>query len=227
MPQTCTSCGESFGEPQIDRARGLATCSCCGKTTQLSEASTPAEGSKGNTVALPAGMSISGEHGSTLVITRRWFRTKHLVLTAVFAAIAFGLERVWRATGPGIWLAVAVLALGWSVLQLASMFVNSTTVTATRQRLDVRHGPFPSMLYKAVSLDAAEVDQLYVAAWSRLFEVGAQLRDGRRVSLVRPLVTRAQAEYIEERLEWFVGIVDMPTPPCAPTETESEPGADT
>lgn len=159
-------------------------------------------------VPLPAGMTITDD-GAALVIVRRWLRAKHLVLLAIIAALDAGLAYLWLTDGFGPWVLIGAVFLTFWNLQLVSMFVNSTTLRVTGDRVDVRQGPLPSLIYRNQSLAAAELKQVFAARWSSLYEVGAELKDGRRVPLMRPLVFEAQAIFVEQQIERRLGIVDF------------------
>ncbi len=171
-------------------------------------------------VPLPAGMTMTDD-GAALVIVRRWLRPKHFVLLLVFGAVDAGLGYLWLTSGASPWLVIGTLfATSWNLL-LLSMFVNSTTLRATADRIEVTHGPLPS-LYSTASLAVADVQQLFAGRYGSAFEVGALQKDGQRVPLMRPLVTEAQAVFVEQRIEHRLGIVDfavdgeLGTPPGVP-----------
>lgn len=158
-------------------------------------------------VPLPAGMAMTDD-GGALVIVRRWLRAKHFVLLLVFGALDAGLGYLWLTAGASPWLIIGTLFLAsWNLL-LLSMFVNSTTLRVTADRVEVRQGPLPS-LYGNASLAAADIEQVFAARWGSAFEVGAQVKGGTRVPLMRPLLSEAQAIFVEQRIEHRLGIVDF------------------
>lgn len=183
-------------------------------------------------VPLPAGMAIRKDsHG--LVLTRRWLRTKHLVMLVVLSALTGGLIWAWQARGFEVWMGIAAFFLvGWDFM-LMGMLVNSTTIRVGDDTIDVRHGPLPSPLFTSRSLPVADVEQLFAAPFGALFEVGAVLRDKSRVPLVRPLVTQEQALFVEQQIERRLALADfevagelgseLPLPD--PVEAAVKPGA--
>jgi hypothetical protein len=146
-------------------------------------------------------------HG--LVLTRRWLRTKHLVMLVTLSALTGGLIWAWQARGFEVWMAIAAFFLvGWDFM-LMGMLVNSTTITVSDDTIDVRHGPLPSPLFTSRRLRVADVEQLFAAPFGSLFEVGAVLRDKSRVVLVRPLVTQEQALFVEQQIERRLALTDV------------------
>ena len=68
----------------------------------------------------------------------------------------------------------------------------------------------PSILFRDRTVTRAELKQLYAAKWGALYEVGAELNDGSKLSLVRPLVSQEQALLVvEQHIEQHLGIVDF------------------
>jgi hypothetical protein len=225
----CPRCAASIAAERVDMKRQIATCRACGSLvdlapqflaaavaeTQMDTSSrsgashdAPPRPRQRPPVPLPAGMAIRKDsHG--LVLTRRWLRTKHLVMLVTLSALTGGLIWAWQARGFEVWMAIAAFFLvGWDFM-LMGMLVNSTTITVSDDTIDVRHGPLPSPLFTSRRLRVADVEQLFAAPFGSLFEVGAVLRDKSRVVLVRPLVTQEQALFVEQQIERRLALTDV------------------
>jgi len=159
-------------------------------------------------VSLPEGMAI-GEDSAGITIRRWWRRRKHLGILAVLIVLGALVAYRWMNVGYSVPLLIGTIVLGAWYLRLLPMLVNTTTVRVTADRIEVRHGPLPTLLFRNQSIAAAELRQLFAARWAAVYEVGAELNDGRRISLVRPLVSEEQALFVEQQLERRLGIVDV------------------
>ncbi len=138
-------------------------------------------------------------HG--LVLTRRWLRAKHYILGALLACGWAWLGSQWaRADDVPGWLVFATL-FGVSVAyNVASMFINQTTITATERRIEVEHGPLPSPFAVRRALDRDDAVRLSVEARGALFAIVAFDANGRETTLVAPLATVHQARFVEYQL---------------------------
>jgi hypothetical protein len=211
MTLRCTHCDAGIEDAVVDRARQIATCGACRRLVDLQPQMTAPATSRPpmrEPVSLPAGMTITDD-GAALTIRRRWLRRKHLGFLVVLVALAGLVAYRWLSAGFSAPLVVGTIFLTTWHVRLLSMFVNATTVRVTADRIDVRHGPLPSLLFRNRSLAASEIRQLFAAKWGAVYEVGAELKDGSRVSLVRPLVSDEQALFVEQQLEHRLGIVDF------------------
>ena len=117
----------------------------------------------------------------------------------------------------------------------ASGLLNTTSVEVRSGQLRVSHGPVP---WPGLSLDIAQLEQLYVrpragvsrragrrlvrtgqehAFWAS-YELVALDKGGRTHTLVRGFNDRVAAQKIEDAVEDFLGIVDVPMPDEAPKD---------
>jgi hypothetical protein len=239
MPVVCPHCHATVPEQNVDRTRDIATCQGCGRLLDL-RAQAPRQGREPSAnaqapspaarlrppVALPPGMTIADDSAdapfgyrshapSGVVITRRWLRKKHFVMLVVFAAAAAGLVYLWTTSEISAWLVIGTLMVASWNYMLLSMFLNKTTVRAgggAGGRIEVRHGPLPHPVFRHQSVAAADVSQLYAVREGSLFAVGADLKNGSKLTLVRPLVTADQAVFVEQQLERVIGLVDFEVP---------------
>ncbi len=102
-------------------------------------------------------------------------------------------------------------------------FLNATVITVRQGYLTVVHVPLP--WFQPPPLHTADIAQFFVRRQvvvytegfimreiHSVYEVWAQLRQGREVQLIRYLGTPEQALFIEQELEMFLGITDRPVP---------------
>ena len=219
MSINCTHCGAEIADSAIDRDRQIATCGSCASLVDVrpqleahAAGAAPAEAKPRmrDPVSLPAGMAIKeGVGGDVLTITRRWLRTKHFILLVVFGALTAFASQQWASVGYNVPLLVGTIILGLNWLRFIPMFVNSTTIEATRDRITVRSGPFPSLLFPNRDVSRDQLKQLFARKFGALYEVAMELNDGTTTTLVRPLVSDEQALFVEQQLERKLGIVDF------------------
>ncbi len=213
MSLACPHCQSSIDDAAVDRTREIATCGSCGRIVDLQQP-VAAEAEKPrmrDPVELPAGMVLTDDV-EALIIGRRWLRAKHFVLLAILGGLSAYVAYLWNDGGFSPLLALGTLILVSWDLRLLGMFINTTTIRATHAQVDVRHGPVPSLMFKNQSVPAADIRQLFAAKWGPVFEVGAEMNDGRRIPLVRPVVSEEQAIFVEQRLEQRLGLVDFEVP---------------
>jgi hypothetical protein len=240
----CPRCASSIAAERVDVARQIATCTACNNLVDLAPQfaaaavatqGAPAEPPRPKArppVSLPPGMAMT-QGPAGLVLTRRWLRGKHFVMLAVLMPLTAALAWAWQTQGFKGWMGVAAFFLvSWDFM-LVSMFVNSTTITIGEHAIDVRHGPLPSLFFKAQRVPVANVEQIFAAPFGGLFEVGVVLRDKTRIPLVRPVVSEEQALFVEQQIERRLGLVDVEVagelgsalPLPAPVEAAVKPGA--
>lgn len=219
MDVTCPYCQAPIAQTAIDEARQIADCRSCGRLVDLlRHRGAPAAPRVRELGQLPPGMEMRrswrgkrGEGEAGLEITRRWLRAKHFPMLALGVAGAAGVALMWQhEVEPRGLVIFATFFVTMYAVNLIPMFVNTTRVRVADGEVDVRHGPLPSLLFRNQRVSTANLKQLYAAKWGSLYEVGAELHDGSRVGLVRPVINEEQALYIEQAIEQHLGIVDVP-----------------
>ncbi len=230
MLPSCPHCGATIPETAVDRQREIATCGACQRLIDLRAVAVPADAkaapAAGETrprsrapVPLPAGMAIEtrdafgiglggADSPSNVVITRRWLRGKHYVLLLVFLGLSGGVAYLWATKGFEVWLLLVSLFLLSFDYQLLTMFVNRTRVSANRERIEVSHGPLPSLQGRNRTLASSDVKQLFAVKTGAFFAVAAHVSNGSSVNLVTPLVSAEQALFVEQQIENALGIGD-------------------
>ncbi len=144
-----------------------------------------------------------------LVIRRRWLRQKHWLLLCVIGGAGAYVAYLWTTVEPSVWLVLGTLFLLSCEYNLATMFVNSTVISATQGGVSVRHGPLPSLFARNAQAEKTHLEQLYSTTHGSAFAVQAKLRWGPPLQLVAPLITAGQAMFAEQTLERTLGIVDF------------------
>lgn len=218
MGLECTYCQATIDDSAVDQARQIATCGSCGRIIDLQ--ARPAESPRPrmrSSVELPAGMEMrrwwkgqrADNDGDGLELTRRWLRSKHFVMLGVAILIAVGLGYGWsNAFEPQGLLIAGTIIVGVFIIRLLPMFVNTTRIRVSADEIDVTHGPIPTLMFRNQNVSTSNLKQLFATKFGALYEVNAELGDGSKVTLVRPLVSEEQALYVEQALEQRLGIVD-------------------
>lgn len=212
----CGSCQAVVGPANIDEQRELATCTRCGRLTDLrrapeAQAQTrpdPAKPRARPPVQLPVGMSMT-TLTDKLVIRRRWLRQKHWFLLCIIGGAGAYVAYLWATLEPSAWLVLGTLfVLSWNY-NLAAMFLNSTVISAAGEGVSVQHGPLPSLFARNTAVAKSQLEQLYAVRFGAAFAVEAKLRSGPTLRLVAPLITSDQALFVEQTLERALGLTDF------------------
>src|SRR6188768_3173904 len=211
----CGSCQAVVGPANIDVQRELATCTRCGRLTDLRAPQAPAQAHlelvkprARPPVQLPVGMSMTSMPDK-LIIRRRWLRQKHWFLLFIIGGAGAYVAYLWTTLEPSAWLILGTLfVLSWNY-NLAAMFLNSTAITAAGDGVSVQHGPLPSLFARNTAAAKAQIEQLYVVTFGAAFAVEAKLTSGPPLRLVAPLITADQALFVEQTLERALGITDF------------------
>ena len=228
MSLTCRSCSAPIQESAIDRSRGLARCTHCDTLTELDlQAPVPQAAPRSRVtrapVPMPARFDLDHQAGK-VQISWPWLTGRVVMMLVFCVAWNGGLIAMYRrwvigpAEGDGVaWLVPLVfvgVGLGLTYTALAGMF-NTTTITATRNALHIRHAPLPwpgtgpvdgirQLFSKEVVHRTKNGGRYYT------YELHAQLRDGRGRKLIGRLEEAGQALWLEQTLEAHLGIEDRP-----------------
>jgi hypothetical protein len=214
----CTGCHSVVAATDIDWDRELASCSRCGRLTDLrrtrvakaSAAAAPARARDRVPSGLPDGMGIDA--GRRVVIRRRWLRAKHWFLLCLFGGAGLYVAYLWATAEPSGWLVAATLFVASWNYNLLAAFVNTTVVTGAPDGVTVRHGPLPSLFARPAEVAKADIEQLFSTRYGVHFAVAVKPKAGGMKKLVAPLVTAEQAIFVERELERALGLADAPVP---------------
>lgn len=178
-------------------------------------------------VPLPSGIRVAEKPGGGWTIERRWFGPSAIV------ALVFAVFWIWGARHVALWLGTWRGPFPYSVFRLFPLvhlaigvgvgygalayLLNTTRVEADRAHVSVRHGPLPWK--RGVDLSPGAIAQIYCVPRLRrsgdetpstVYDIRARLRDGRTENLLTGLLSCEQALYVEQEMEWRLGIEDRP-----------------
>ncbi|MBI5431720.1 MAG: hypothetical protein HZA52_02700 [Planctomycetes bacterium] len=219
---TCPSCRSAISEQGLDLARGIATCSHCGALALLPAAARPAHSAERPPVPLPERVTVR-ELADGVELRLRWFTpTVWFLLFFVIAwdgFLVFWYSIALRDEAPWIMAVfpIAHLAVGVGLTYfVVATFLNTTTVTATRDRLRVRHGPVP--WFGAQDLASDELVQFFCKervhrgkrGTHSSYELWARRKQGASLRIVRGGAEADQALFLEQTIERALGIRDEP-----------------
>ncbi len=170
-------------------------------------------------VGLPEKMSVNQTYDS-LTITRKWFGLEAVFL--IFFAIVWNSLMVMFVSQHGFdinepslyWLHLGV-GIYVAYRAFAGIF-NSTQITTTKQKIDIKHKPLPWIGNKTIS--AFDIKQLYCKekvtkgrnGTSVSYVLHALTKDNKDVKLLAGLSSIEQALYLEQQIEKYLSIVDQP-----------------
>lgn len=225
MRLSCEDCGAEIAAADIELKTMLAKCQACSAVfsfaAQLGPPPPALVPAVRPAVPLPAGIEVFRE-GKDLVLERSWF-TWSVIPMAAFALFWNGFMAVWFgiSISQGLW-PMALFGTLHGAVGLAMIYgvlltiFEVTKVQITEGKLRIRNGPLPYTGNQEFSV--RELDQLYTKrnvshgrdSTSVSFELHAVLNDRRHVKLMEGLEDSAQALYLEQELEDFLGIEDRP-----------------
>lgn len=219
---TCPSCRSAISEQGLDLARGIAKCSHCGALALLPASARPERSLERPAVPLPERVTLR-ELPDGVELRVRWFTP--LVWFLLFFVIAWDSFLIFwysLAARDGMpWIMavfpVAHVAVGVGLTYfVVATFLNTTIVTATRDRLRVRHGPVP--WFGNHDLASDDLAQFFCKervhrgkrGTSTSYELWAQRKHGANVRILRGSADADHALYFEQALERALGIRDQP-----------------
>lgn len=223
MKLTCDDCGAAVPSENINIARAMAKCGRCGSVFGFADqVPNSVADQERPRVPMPRGIEVI-DMGGDLSIHRRWFSPKFLFLV-VFCLFWNGFLVVWYTLAlsaeeaPWLMLVFPVLhvaaGVGLSYYTLCG-FVNRTVIRVGQGKLRIRHGPLPWPGNREV--ETSRLEQLYCTEEVHRSKNGTsttyKLRANTRVGEALELLTvdeRAQALFLEQRLETALGIRDRP-----------------
>jgi hypothetical protein len=159
--------------------------------------------------------------GQGFRMSYRWYKPKYLIALILAPISAFFLVRSEYVAGDfgeftlssALIVIVALLIVYYSLARV----INTTRISVAPHRIDVRTGPLP--LVRNCVLEKNDVDQLYVTRQVvghryymtvTNYQVNVQRSDGSEVTLVRGLSSAEQGWFIEQKIESFFKIEDIP-----------------
>jgi len=171
-------------------------------------------------IGLPDKLGLS-HHGSHIEITRKWFGWQTVLLTA-FAIFWDGFLFTWysnigentdpMATYFPLFVAVGIGITYWAI---AGWF-NQTRIVVGQGKMAIHHGPLPWPGNRQI--DTLNLKQLYTKEritrgrnrTYMTYEVHATTHNSQNIILVSGIYISEQALYIEQEIEKYLGIKDIP-----------------
>ncbi|MCP4542601.1 MAG: hypothetical protein GY832_36225 [Chloroflexi bacterium] len=172
-------------------------------------------------LGLPNGIDLT-ENLDGLEIVRRWFSIQTVFLTffvvfwdgflVFWYTQAINTSNIMMLVFPLLHVAIGV---GLTYYVLAS-YVNRTYIRVNHSFLSIQHAPLPFPGNRTV--DASDIKQVYSKenisrsrrSNSVTYEVHALTRNGRNLKLLSRLPNSEQALFIEQEIERFLRIQDVP-----------------
>ena len=224
MEIKCPNCSRVVLAENINIQTCMAKCGYCNSVFGFADKVPGAAvlGSAKRAVEMPKGYSLEND-GAGLIITRRWWSWKYVVLL-VFCVFWDGFLVVWytiafREGGPLLMKVFPVLHVAAGVFityTTIAGFLNRTKITVTTGELRIRHYPLPWRGNWV--LQRQELDQLFCEekinsnrnGTSFTYALSAVLSGGGRVKLISGLDDPEAALFLEQKIEGFLGITDRP-----------------
>ena len=109
------------------------------------------------------------------------------------------------------------LGLMW---HLATIYLNQTSISVTKQKIRIRTLPLRSLFWKSREIKTDEIRQLYVTRYvqstsngepNHAYALYAIMDDGEKVSLIRGMNRETQV-YVEQQIEGYLGIKNKKVP---------------
>lgn len=217
---TCKNCGGTLKEPEISAGQRIARCSFCNSIFFLEPES---EFGKDDLpiAAIPENFRID-ETGNDLRISWKWFRFYHVFLLffsiswiamiSIFLRMELGLSgSVFSLT---FFFSLPFIAVGVALFYTSICgFFNSTTLSVTKERLRISHGPQPWL--PSQNILPQDIMQFYCRenvsrsdkSTSYSYVLYVVLVSGKHVKLVS-FDEYDQAHFLERKMEKFLNIRD-------------------
>ena len=181
---------------------------------------TPDQAMTTNVLPIPKNMHLT-EQGQQLELGYRWFKFKYLaaaILAPLFAWFLVNSDYV-RGDFQELTLQVIAIMIAWIIVEYYCLakILNYTRIDVSHDKITVTTRPVP--FRKEPALARQHITQLYVAKhrigkrnypYYTTYQVNAILTDGKVVTLISRLKTAAQGQFIEHKMEDFLGIEDVP-----------------
>jgi hypothetical protein len=223
MQLHCPYCGSQIPAEHVNLDNMVAKCASCSSVFRFDDQLGAAEAAPRTQLDVPLPKGIAVEHqGYELAIVRRWLSAKYFFLI-FFCLFWDGFLLVWYtiAISQRIWIMALFATLHTAIglfltyYTLAGFF-NRTQVRVSPSLLAVRHGPVPWWGNK--QLDSTGIAQVYCkehirrsrGTTSASYSVHAALHAGGETKLVDDLDNADQALYLEQEVERFLGVKDVP-----------------
>lgn len=217
----CRNCGSQLAPEDISARLAVARCKHCNALFALPESVTSPQPIARPEVELPKRFAIERAN-QTLTITWRWFSPAALGLL-FFAVFWNGFMIVWHtlALSSGAWFmsvfgllhtGVGVFLAYW----VAAKLMNRTTIYVSKDWIQVRLGPIPWSGRQ--DLEREGIRQLFCKekvkrgknGTTETYQIEVVLGGNLRKTLVKGLESADQAIFVEQQIEKYLGLADVP-----------------
>lgn len=150
-----------------------------------------------------------------------WFNFKYLIAGILAPVMTWFLVNSPYINGsaqePTFSVAIVVVICMFIIYYTFAKIVNTTRIIVASDKIRVLHGPIP--LLQNLSIKKEDIAQLYVTRhhifhyYYRVFptyQVNVILKNKRVVTLISKLESAGQGRFIEQKIEYFFNIEDVP-----------------
>jgi predicted Zn finger-like uncharacterized protein len=219
----CPNCKSSIAANDINISQLIAKCANCGQVFNFSQGSVSL-GRQRPEIVIPPGIEAYSLL-SELNFEISWRRSSSSFLT--FFTILWNLfliPFVGVAIFSGEFFILAFISLhllvGVSLLYYTiATFVNTTYVMVDRHRVTIEHKPMRMPFYPNRDIPVREIKQLYTKRYvagttnnkpNHAFQLCLKKTNGVEVVLIKGLKNPDHARYVEQEVERFLDIDDLP-----------------
>ncbi|MDQ3015981.1 MAG: hypothetical protein M3R25_04565 [Bacteroidota bacterium] len=224
---SCPKCRHFISGKDINIEKTLAKCGHCDHVFSFDH--DPATKKLIPAAVLPKGVEIL-KLRSELDIRLKWTETTSkggkffMAFFTIFwnlIVLPFAIGAILSGTWGILLFLSAHLAVGLGLLwNLATLYVNQTSISITKRQLRIRTTPLKSFLWKSKEIDIDTIEQFYVTRYVQsttndnpnyAYALYAIIDTGEKISLVRGMNRETQI-YVEQEIERFLGIKNKKVP---------------
>jgi predicted Zn finger-like uncharacterized protein len=218
----CPSCDADIRSDDINIDRALAKCSSCHAVFSIEEG-LPVSARRKPEVLLPNEMEVL-KLRSELEILVKWRKTSSIGFLMFFTIfwnailLPFAIGAIMSGEfglllGLSAHLTVGI-CLAYFVL---TSLINTSYITVNEYRLHIEHKPLPLPFYPDRDIPIQDIDQVFIEKYvasktngrpNYAYAVVVELKDRKRVKVIKGLHHPNQALYIEQEIEAFLEIPD-------------------
>ncbi len=217
----CPSCSTPIKAENINIDNTLAKCEHCDTIFNF-EKDIPSRRLKPE-VLLPSGMEVL-KLRSELEIQYKWRKRKNDGFQSFFTIVwnamllPFALGAIMSGQLIILLFMSAHLIIGMKLLyDFIASIINTTYVTADENSLSIEHRPLRKLKKTNNDIPVDDIKQIFVEKYVsgrvntkvlHAYSVNVVLKNNRKIRFIDGLKHPEQAQYIEQEIEWFLGIDD-------------------
>lgn len=160
------------------------------------------------------------EKPDSLVIEYSWFKLKYVLILIVAPLCSYVIIESDHINGSFQQMTLPVVAVllvcGIILYYSLTRLLNTTLITVNLGRIKIEHKPLP--LARSAVVNREELTQLYVTRqmrtkrydfYSATYQINAILANKEVVTVIKGLSDPRQGQFIEQKIEQFLGIKDI------------------